>query len=457
MGNVEEDGRIGESAKIAENGKAGEDVEIVPAISEGDPFFGFRKEDLVATADALAKEATSHPTLLLEEQAELVREITKVLADRSEIKPSPKDKRFADVAWSENPFYRVFLGGYLAWTKTLEEFIDKSSFDELTKERARFFTEILTSALAPSNSLANPIVLKRVIDTGGLSLVHGFQNMISDLLVNNGMPSQVDKSAFEVGKNIGTTEGSVVFRNDVLELIQYKPQAEKVYELPLLFVPPQINKFYVFDLSPENSMFGYLLKNGIQVFVISWRNPTPEQRDWGMDTYVSAIVEAIAAVREICKVDKLNMGGACAGAMTLSALQGYYAAGEGENPLNCATHFVDVLDLGTDSILRVFMTKDILNTAKAASSLKGVLDGSDMGRTTWCGTTGSTTISWARIRPPSTSSTGTPTRPGCPPSSTASCWIISRRASSVKPEKWSCWGGRSISRKSRPMPTSSPE
>jgi polyhydroxyalkanoate synthase len=346
----------------------------------GEAFFGFREADLMATAGALAKEASTNPTLLLEQEAELVREIIRVLAGQSELKPSPVDKRFADTAWAENPFYHVFLGGYLAWTKSLQHYIERSSFDERTKGRARFVTEIVTSALAPSNSLANPAALKRVIDTGGASIVHGLRNMMSDLFTNGGMPSQVDKSAFQVGKNLGITEGSVVFRNDVFELIQYKPRTEQVYQLPLLFIPPEINKFYLFDLSPEKSLFDFLLNGGIQVFTISWRNPTAAQRDWGIDTYVSAIIEAIAAVREICNVEKVNAGAACAGALTLTALLGYYAAGRGENPLNSATHMVSVLGLVEDSLLGLLVTRDVVNAAKAASSCRGVLEGADMGR-----------------------------------------------------------------------------
>lgn len=148
-------------------------------------------------------------------------------------------KRFVDIAWTENPFYRVVLGGYLAWTKALEELIERTTFDELTKERARFITELVTSAVAPSNSLANPEVLKRVVDTGGMNVIHGLRNMMRDLFTNSGMPTQVDKNAFEVGRNLATTQGSVVFRNDVLELLQYKPQTQQVYELPLLIIPPR--------------------------------------------------------------------------------------------------------------------------------------------------------------------------------------------------------------------------
>jgi polyhydroxyalkanoate synthase len=361
-----------------ENREIGESAS--QAILGPDLFIGFRGEDIMATARALAKEAATNPTLLLEQQAALVREIVRVLAGRSDIKPSSQDKRFADTAWSANPFYRVFLGWYLAWSNALEKYIDKTSFDDRTKERARFVAQLVTSALSPSNSPANPAALKRAIDTRGMSVVHGLRNMTSDLFTNKGMPSQVDKSAFEVGKNLGTTEGSVVFRNDVLELIQYKSQTEQVYEIPLLVIPAQINKFYIFDLTPSNSIFDFLIKGSIQVFAISWRNPKAAQRDWGFDTYVSAIIEAIAAVDEISKVEKINIGGACLGAMMLSALLGYYAAG-GESPLNSATHLVSVLDLGAaDSMIGLFATKDVIKVAKAASASKGVLEGAEMGR-----------------------------------------------------------------------------
>jgi polyhydroxyalkanoate synthase len=344
------------------------------------PFIGFRGEDILATAGALGREAAAHPTLVLEQQAALVREIARVLAGQSTIKPAAGDKRFSDAAWTENPFYRVFLGGYLAWTNALDEFIDKSSFDGRTKEQAHFVRQLITDALAPTNSLANPAALKRAIDTGGTSLVDGLRNMMSDLFGNSGMPSMVDKSAFAVGKNLATSPGSVVFRNDVLELIQYRPRTELIYEIPLLIVPPQINKFYVFDLSPEKSMVGFLSEGGIGSFVVSWRNPTAGQRDWGMDTYIAALLEAIGVVKEITGNSKVNVAGACAGAMTVSALLGYYAGGAEESPLNSATLLVAVLDSDTESTLQLFITPDTVRAAKAASSAKGVLDGTEMGR-----------------------------------------------------------------------------
>jgi polyhydroxyalkanoate synthase len=344
------------------------------------PFIGIRGEDVLATAGALTKEAASHPMLVLEQQAALVREIALVFAGQSAVKPAREDKRFIDAAWTDNPFYRVFLGGYLAWTKTLDEFIDKSSFDARTKERARFVRQLVTDAMAPSNSPAHPAAIKRAVETGGANVVDGLRNMTSDLFSNGGMPSMVDKSAFEVGKNLAITEGSVVFRNEVLELIQYRPQTELLYATPLLIVPPQINKYYVFDLSPEKSMVDFLIKGGIGSFVISWRNPTAAQRDWGIDTYVSAIVEALAAVREISGSEKVNVAGACAGAMTLSALLGYYAAGESPSPINSATLMVAVLDSDSESLMTLFMTPESAKAAKAATAAKGVLEGSEMGR-----------------------------------------------------------------------------
>jgi polyhydroxyalkanoate synthase len=369
MSDVKTDGELSETASQAMLGP--------------NPFIGFRVEDVMATAGSLAKEAASNPMLVFEEQAALVRELAEVFAGKSTPKPEPGDKRFTDPAWTDNPFYRTWLGGYLAWTKTIDDFVDKSSFDGRTKERARFVTQLVTDALAPSNTLANPVALKRAIDTGGVSVVRGLQNMVSDLRDNKGMPSMVDKSAFEVGKNLATSEGSVVFRNEVLELIQYRPKTELVYEIPMLIVPPQINKFYVFDLSPEKSIVGFLNAGGIGCFVISWRNPTAAQRDWGIDTYVGAIVEAIAAVKEISGVEKINVAGACAGGMTLAALLGYYAAGgDGtQTPLNSATLLVAVLDAGTESsTMFLFATPEAIEAAKAASRSRGVLEGSEMGR-----------------------------------------------------------------------------
>lgn len=200
-----------------------------------------------------------------------------------------------------------------------------------------------------------------------------------DLVNNGGMPSQVNMDAFEVGKNLGTTEGAVVFRNEVLELIQYQPTTEQVLERPLLVVPPQINKFYVFDLSPEKSLARFCLRSNVQTFIVSWRNPTKAQREWGLSTYIDALKEAVDAVLAITGCKDLNMLGACSGGITCTALLGHYAA-LGENKVNALTLLVSVLDTTLDNQVALFVDEQTLEAAKRHSYQAGVLEGRDMAK-----------------------------------------------------------------------------
>src|SRR5262249_33588737 len=155
---------------------------------------------------------------------------------------------------------------------------------------------LVTEALAPTNFLfGNPAAIKRAVETGGASLLRGVQNLLGDLVTNGAMPSQVNRSAFQVGKDLAITPGAVVFRNEVLELLQYAPPTAEVRARPLLIVPPQINKYYFLDLAPGKSFIEYAVAAGVQPFCISWRNPTAEHRDWGLETYLHAIGEAMAA------------------------------------------------------------------------------------------------------------------------------------------------------------------
>ena len=162
--------------------------------------------------------------------------------------------------------------------------------------------------MSPTNSLAgNPAALKKLVDTGGASLVHGLENFVADLMHNGGLPAQVDARTFAVGKNLATTFGSVVYRTPVMELIQYRPMGGEVHKRPLLITPPQINKFYVFDLAPEKSIIQYCLEGNLQTFAISWKNPTPAERRFGIDTYVAALEEAVDAMREITGSEDVNI------------------------------------------------------------------------------------------------------------------------------------------------------
>ncbi|EKS69605.1 MULTISPECIES: alpha/beta fold hydrolase [Caballeronia] len=344
------------------------------------PFVGLRAVDMFAAAGQIGAQAMLHPALLMGQTAALVRDLSSAVNGAHAPSPQQGDKRFADPAWREQPLYRTTLTGYLAWRDALAGFIDRSALDDASKERAQFVMSLLTDALAPTNTLAgNPAALRKLVDTRGASVVAGMRNMLTDTLNNKGMPSQVDKRAFRVGGNLATTPGAVVFRNEVLELIQYAPATPNVRARPQLIVPPQINKFYIFDLSAGKSIVEYLVQSEFQVFAVSWRNPTEAQRDWDMDTYVAALIEAIDAVRDITGHADVNLHGACSGAMTISALLGHLAA-RGDKTVHAATLMVAVLDSSADSQLGLFTTPEAIEVAKRSSRAKGVLPGEEMGR-----------------------------------------------------------------------------
>jgi polyhydroxyalkanoate synthase len=203
--------------------------------------------------------------------------------------------------------------------------------------------------------------------------------MIEDLARNGGLPSQVDMSAFEVGKQLALATGAVVFKNDVFELIQYAPQSETVYSRPLLCVPPQINKYYILDLAPGKSVVEYLTQHGFTVFAISWRNPTAKQRHWGFETYMKAILTASEVVRDITGQESVNTVGACAGGMTLALTLGHLAA-KGDHRFNAATFMVTVLDSNVESTMGLFASPETVAAAKLASKARGVLEGQEMAR-----------------------------------------------------------------------------
>lgn len=344
------------------------------------PFIGLRAQDLAETLRVISTQALKQPGLVLEQQAAFARDLTAALAGNADLTPAKGDRRFADGAWQQNPFYRLYLQGYLAWSRALGGFVDKAAVDDRTRERIRYVVSLATEALAPTNSFpGNPAAIKKALDSGGASVLAGLKQMLADLAGNQGMPAQVDREAFRVGGNLAQSPGAVVFSNEVLELIQYAPTTAEVHARPQLIVPPQINKFYVFDLSPGKSIVGHLVGSGFQVFAVSWRNPAAAQRDWDMDTYAAALLEAIAVVREITGAADVNLHAACSGAMTVSSLLGHLAA-KGERPVHAATLMVAVLGAGAESQLGLFVTPETIAAAKRASAAKGGLDGQEMGR-----------------------------------------------------------------------------
>ncbi|SDA82868.1 polyhydroxyalkanoate synthase [Pseudomonas sp. NFACC15-1] len=343
------------------------------------PVVGLRRKDLLASARMVLKQAIRQPLHSVKHVAHFSVELKNVLFGKSELQPAGDDRRFADPAWSQNPLYKRYLQTYLAWRKELHAWIDDSSLSPADISRGHFVINLMTEAMAPTNSAANPAAVKRFFETGGKSLLDGLSHLAKDLVHNGGMPSQVNMGAFEVGKSLGVTEGAVVFRNDVLELIQYRPITEQVHERPLLVVPPQINKFYVFDLSPDKSLARFCLRSNVQTFIVSWRNPTKEQREWGLSTYIEALKEAVDVVTAITGSKDVNMLGACSGGITCTALLGHYAA-LGEKKVNALTLLVSVLDTTLDTDVALFVDEQTLEAAKRHSYQAGVLEGRDMAK-----------------------------------------------------------------------------
>ena len=353
---------------------------VVGALLGPNPFVGFTDRDVFRVIEWIGEHALARPGAVLEQQAALVRDVIGVLAARSTLAPEPGDRRFQDPTWSTSPLYRAWMQGYLAWCRNLHGFVDTMGLAPIDSTRAHFVVALLTEALAPTNSLlGNPAALKKAVETGGASLGRGLINLLRDAATNGGMPAQVDTSAFEVGKNLAVSPGAVVFRSDVLELIQYAPAGADVYTRPLLIVPPQINKFYLLDLAPGKSLIEYAVKNGLQVFVISWRNPTPAQRDWGLDTYVASILDAIDATCEITGSPDVNTLAACAGGITTMALLAHMAA-KGDHRVNAVSLLVALLDTEAESLVTSFASREAIALARLRSQAKGVLGGAEIGR-----------------------------------------------------------------------------
>jgi polyhydroxyalkanoate synthase len=320
------------------------------------------------------------PDVLLREQFVLLRELGAVLTGTSKVQPEPKDRRFSHDVWCENGYYRRLMLCYLAWRRSLGNMLDQASASGDDLERARFALQLITEAFAPTNSLlGNPGAVQRLAATRGKSLLYGMQNFLSDLVDNGGMPRQVDERKFQVGKNLAITPGAVVYRTTVFELLQYRPSTQRVHARPLVIVPPQINKFYALALSPGRSFAEHATAHGVQVFAISWRNPTAAQRAWNLETYLSACLEAFECAREISGADSVNTMAACAGGYTLATLLGHLAARD-DRRVNAATFLVTVLDTARPTLLGMFASRTGMSAALKRSRVRGVLEGRDMAR-----------------------------------------------------------------------------
>ncbi len=316
------------------------------------------------------------PATVAKEMPWLATELTKIALGQSDIAFDKRDKRFADDAWQTVPYFKLLGQSYRLFEMWMDRMYQHSDGTWQNKARARFAADVITAAVAPTNYLGtNPEALKKAMETGGLSLVHGAQNMLNDM-AKGGMPSMVDRKQFTVGKDIGASPGAVVYRDEMFELLQYTPTTPKVHSIPVLMVPPEINRYYVIDLSPGRSLVEFAVSQGIQVFMIVWRNPNAQlgHGKWGLDEYLAAEERANEVVKKITRSDKINLLGLCAGGITLSYVLAHYAA-IGDESAGAATFVVTMLTGDKPNVVGMLDTGQARTVLEQAAANEEVVPG----------------------------------------------------------------------------------
>jgi polyhydroxyalkanoate synthase len=324
----------------------------------------------------LAAALAARPRLVAGRGGRLAGELARIAVGRSQLQPSRRDRRFADPAWTGNPLLRRTVQAYLAAAQSAEGVLAEAGLDEKDSERVGFVLTNLIDALAPSNNpVLNPAAVKAALDTGGGSAIKGLQHFVADMAVPPRVPSMVEPDAFEVGMDLAVTPGSVVLRTPVFELIQYRPVTAAVRPVPLLIVPPVINKFYVLDLAPGRSMVEYLVGQGLQVFMISWRNPDARQASWDLDTYGQAVLDAMDATERITGSQQTVLAGTCSGGILAAMVAAHLADTGQQHRIAALTLMVTVLDQAAAGLASAVIDERTARLAAAASRARGYLDG----------------------------------------------------------------------------------
>ncbi len=321
------------------------------------------------------------PARLAELQAQYVQEWQRIVdAARDGNAPPLRDKRFADMSWQNNGFYSWNAALYLLNAEFMKRLAASVDADPKTRDRIRFATEQWVDALSPSNYLlTNPEVQRLLVESQGASLMSGLENLVADM--QRGRIAQTDEEAFEVGRNVATTPGSVVFQNELIQIVQYAPTTPQVGARPLLMVPPCINKFYIMDLQPDNSLVAFAASQGHTVFMLSWRNVGPEQGQLTWDDYLEqGVFEAIRVVTEISKADKINILGFCVGGTIVSTALSALAARD-ESPVASLTLLTTLLDFAEPGVLGVFVDEQQVKLREQALAAGGVLKGRELATT----------------------------------------------------------------------------
>ena len=317
------------------------------------------------------------PAAVAKEMPWLAGEMAKIALGKSEIAFDKRDKRFADEMWRTVPYFRALGQSYRLFEMWMERMYQSVEGSWQNKARARFAADVITAAVAPTNYLGtNPEALRKAVETGGLSLVRGVQNMLNDM-ARGGMPSMVDRKQFTVGKDIGCTPGAVVYRDEMFELLQYTPATPKVRSIPVLMIPPEINRYYVLDLAPGRSLVEFAVSQGIQVFMIVWRNPDSQlgHGKWGLNDYLAAEERANEVVKKITRTEKINLLGLCAGGITLAYVLAHLAA-VGDESAGAATFVVTMLTGEKPNVVGMLDTGQARTALEQAAAKEEIVPGS---------------------------------------------------------------------------------
>jgi polyhydroxyalkanoate synthase subunit PhaC len=330
--------------------------------------------------------ALSQGTTVAREGTRLGLELTRIAWGRSDVAPAKGDRRFTDPTWTSNPVFRMIQQSYLASAGAMDRIVAEmgDGRSEARAEQARFAANIVISAAAPTNFLmSNPTAIKRAFDTGGMSLARGARNFARDVRHNGAMPSMIEPEAFEVGRDLAVTPGAVVARDAVAEVIQYAPVTDTVFGRPVLVIPPPIGRFYFLDLRPGRSFVEYAVGRGLQTFMLSWRNPTPEQGSWDLDTYAQAVLAAIDTVRQVTGSPDVNLIGFCAGGIIATALLNHLAA-TSDDRVHSMSYAVTLLDFGLRAPITAFSRRGLIAFAGRRSRRRGIITSRQMGSAfTW--------------------------------------------------------------------------
>jgi len=357
------------------------DAERVEAvIGGGEPIAG--RLDALRILDGMLD--MLEPRAVAGESLAMAAELVRIALGRSAVELPPRDKRFADPAWAENPLYHRWAQAYLAWVETVDRLstTPRLKADWKREARARFSAALLTSTIAPTNLLAgNPAALKRAFDTGGGSLVAGARQFLDDVRNNGGRPRQVDASGFEVGRNLAVTPAKVVFRNHLMELLQYEPQTEQVHATPLLASPPWINKYYVMDLAPGRSFIEWAVQHGRTVFAISYINPTADMASTTMDDYlIHGPQTALDVISDITGAETIDIVGLCLGG-ALTAVTAAYLQQAGDSRVGALTLINTMLDYAEPGALGTFTDLATVEKLERKMRREGTLEGASMAGT----------------------------------------------------------------------------